>query len=158
MNSRYSRFTLLISNINKYVNKIKSEEMEEFGLRSSHVSCLYHLYNHEEGLTASEICSLCDEDKGAMSRTLEYLESNDYIIYKDSTQKKKYRSRLFLTEKGHKVSEKIHSTTVRAVELGSKGITEKDRKIMYDSLEKVSQNLKIICDNYGGNNGSKISG
>ena len=107
MESRYSKFTSLITNINKSINRIKNEEMQQFGLRSTHVSCLFYLNKNNEGLTASELCMLCEEDKGAISRTLDFLEEEGYITYNLDQDKRKYRAKVFLTKKGQDVSENI---------------------------------------------------
>ena len=73
---RFETFTLLVSKLSRSIRKIKSEEMAEFGLKGPHVSCLYYL-SQCGGLTASELCERCEEDKAAVSRSLEYLEQNE---------------------------------------------------------------------------------
>ena len=69
MEERFQVFTVLIAGINRSILRIKTEEMSEFNLRSSHVSCLYYLYK-KESLTAREICNLCGEDKANISRAV----------------------------------------------------------------------------------------
>ena len=154
MEDRFSKFTILISNINRYINRIKSEEMQCFGLRSVHVSCLFYLYKNIEGLTASELCSMCEEDKGAISRSLEFLEKNDYIICQHS-DKKKYRAKLQLTDKGKEIASKIINISDEAVEFASNGLRDEERMIMYKSLDIIAYNLKNICENYGVKDGDK---
>ena len=78
MEERFQTFTVLISNINRAIYKIKAEEMSEFDLKSSHVSCLYYLYQ-KTSLTAKELCDICEEDKANISRSMEYLEKNGYL-------------------------------------------------------------------------------
>ena len=75
---RFETFTLLVSKLSRSIRKIKSEEMAEFGLKGPHVSCLYYL-SQCGGLTASELCERCEEDKAAVSRSLDYLEKNGYV-------------------------------------------------------------------------------
>ena len=145
MISRYSKFTTLISNINRAINHIKSEEMQQFGLKSFHVSCLYYIYKFEDGLTASELCSLCEEDKGAISRSIDLLINNGFIMYENDDNKKKYRAKLFLTDKGKEVAERVNKITENAVEIGSKGLTDKEREIMYKCLDIISNNLNKYC-------------
>ena len=84
---RFKLFTSLMSKINKSIRKIKAMEMAEFNLKSTHVSCLYYLYE-EDTLTAKELCDICEEDKAAISRTLDYLESNGYLTCDAKLQKK----------------------------------------------------------------------
>ncbi len=145
MISRYSKFTTLISNINRAINHIKAEEMQQFGLKSFHVSCLYYIYKFNDGLTASELCSLCEEDKGAISRSIDLLINNGFIMYENDDNKKKYRAKLFLTDKGKEVAERVNKITENAVEIGSKGLTEKEREIMYKCLDIISNNLNKYC-------------
>lgn len=145
MISRYSKFTTLISNINRAINHIKAEEMQQFGLKSFHVSCLYYIYKFNDGLTASELCSLCEEDKGAISRSIDLLINNGFIMYENDDNKKKYRAKLFLTDKGKEVAERVNKITENAVEIGSKGLTDKEREIMYKCLDIISNNLNKYC-------------
>jgi len=77
MKERFELFTVLIAKISRSIRKIKTEEMEEFDLKSPHVSCLYYLFK-SNNLTATELCEICQEDKSAISRSLDYLESKGY--------------------------------------------------------------------------------
>ena len=44
MEERFQAFTVLVSNLNRCIYKIKTEEMAEYNLKSSHVSCIYYIY------------------------------------------------------------------------------------------------------------------
>ena len=44
MNERFETFTVMINRISRNIRKIKNQEMAEYNLRSSHISCLYYLY------------------------------------------------------------------------------------------------------------------
>ena len=79
MEQRFETFTALVIGISRAIRKIKSEEMAEFHLKSPHVSCLYYLYKQRE-LTAKALCDLCDEDKANMSRIIDFLERNGYVL------------------------------------------------------------------------------
>ena len=76
---RFQQFTVLITKINRSIHKIKTGEMEEFSLKSPHVSCLYYLYKSKGSLTATKLCEICDEDKAYISRSLDSLENSKYI-------------------------------------------------------------------------------
>ena len=97
MQQRFETFTVLIAKISRSIRRIKAEEMSEFHLKGPHVSCLYYL-TQLGPLTAGQLCDRCEEDKAAVSRSLEYLEQNGYVTRPD----KRYRSPLTLTEKGRK--------------------------------------------------------
>ncbi len=143
---RFELFTVLIANASRYIHKIKSAEMLEFDLKSSHVSCLYYLYKIKS-LTAKEICDICGEDKANISRTIKFLEKEGYI-YCPSIVAKRYQATFFLTEKGVEVGEKITKKIDEILYTASEGLTEENRKIFYQSLSLICNNLEKICLNY----------
>lgn len=148
MQERFQNFTVLISKINRCIKKIKTEEMDEFNLKSPHVSCIYYLYQ-TSSLTAKELCDICQEDKAALSRSIEYLEENEFIVC-DSNLKKRYKSPLTLTEKGKKIGEKIDEKIDKILALASSGLSEEKRKVMYESLNLICDNLENFCKKYEG--------
>lgn len=148
MQERFKTFTVLISKINRSIRRIKTEEMDEFNLKSHHVSCLYYLFKCNS-LTAKELCDICAEDKAALSRSIEDLEKSGYIEC-DSNLKKRYRSSLKLTTKGIKVAESIAQKIDNILEKASVGLSEENRTILYDSLMLINNNLEKLCKNYKG--------
>ena len=79
MQERFETFTVLINRISRDIRRIKNQEMAAYHLRSAHVSCLYYIYSLD-GVTAAELCEHCEEDKATISRALEHLESNGFIV------------------------------------------------------------------------------
>lgn len=137
MKERFETFTVLITRINRSIRKIKNQEMAEYGLRSVHISCLYYLYL-SDGLTATDLCERCEEDKATISRSLDYLENSGYIFC-ESKSAKRYKSPLILTDKGSEVGKKILDKVNRVLDDVSVGLTEEERISFYRSLN-------IICD------------
>ena len=76
---RFETFTNTIAKISRNIKRIKSNEMQKFNLKTPHVSCLYFLYKKDGSLTAKELCDVCDEDKAAISRSIEHLEKENFI-------------------------------------------------------------------------------
>lgn len=144
MKNRFETFTVLIASINRSIYRIKTEEMAEFNLKSSHVSCLYYLYK-EKALTSKELCVLCGEDKSNISRALKYLEENGYIAYEPS-EKKRYNRLLELSSKGLDTGKKIAEKIDNILESASIGLSEEDRLTMYRGLSLISNNLNNVCD------------
>ena len=148
MEERFHTFTVLISNINRFIRKIKTEEMVEFNLKSPHVSCLYYLLKMGS-LTAKELCDICQEDKASLSRSIDYLETNGYLVC-DSNLKKRYKSPLTLTTEGKKIAEIISQKIDSILNLASNGLDDSDRSILYQSLQLISNNLEKFCQKYEG--------
>lgn len=142
MKERYETFTGLISRISRNIRKLKNQEMEEYNLRCPHISCLYYLYI-DEGLIAADLCERCEEDKATISRSLEYLEANGFIVC-ENKQTKRYRSPLVLTEKGVEAAKKISDKINVIFDEVSNGLTDEDRASLYRALNLISDNLDKV--------------
>lgn len=147
MDKRFQTFTILINRISRNIRKIKNQEMAEYNLRSAHISCLYYLYL-SEGLTATELCELCEEDKATISRAVDYLENNGYIAG-ESVVGKRYKAPLNLTKKGREVGEKISLKIDAVLKELNHNLSEEDRQRFYSSLSIISDCLEQICNQKG---------
>lgn len=147
MEDRYKLFTQLLGKITRTIRKIKTAEMSEFNLKSTHVSCLYYLQK-EHVMTAHNLCTVCDEDKSAISKSLEQLEKAGLVVSNSKT-KKKYNCPLSLTEKGSRVAEIIVDKVDAIVEMASRGISAEKREIFYECLMQINENLQGLSDKYG---------
>lgn len=146
MLDRFSTFTVLIDKLKRSIRKIKTEEMAEFELKSPHVSCLYYLYRFD-ALTSKELAEICEEDKAAISRSLEHLEGSGFIVCSQESHKR-YKSPFQLTERGREVAEKVIEKVDRILEEASRGLSDEDRNTMYRGMAIISENLNRICGGY----------
>ncbi len=144
MNDRYEIFTILINRISRNIRKIKNNEMAEYGLRSSHISCLYYLYS-ENNLTSSELCERCEEDKATISRSLDYLEKNGYLSCR-SKNIKRYKDPLMLTDLGLEVAKKISYKINNVLEEIQIFLSEDERASFFSSLSAISDRLEMIAN------------
>lgn len=142
MTERFETFTVLINRISRNIKKIKNQEMAAYNLRSVHISCLYYLYG-SQGLTASDLCERCEEDKATISRALEYLETNGYITCQSKTAKR-YKSPLLLTEPGEEVAAQIAGKVNAILSEIQDSLTEGERVAFYRSLSIISDRLDEI--------------
>ena len=138
MIQRFETFVMAITEIYKSIQKIKTQEMSDLGLKGTHVMCLFFLKEHPEGLTSAELSTLCFEDKAAISRVLKELSNVECIQY----EPKKYRSLITLTENGQKVCNVMHDKIIKSVDLAAQGYSLEEREIFYRVLLKVANNLK----------------
>ena len=142
MTERFELFTVLITKINRNIKKIKNREMAEYGLRSIHVSCLYYLYS-AKGLTATDLCERCEEDKASISRALEYLEQTGFVAVQSQTVKR-YKAPLSLTEQGEKVGKEIFDKVQRVLDEVGAALSEEERSVFYRSLSAISERLETV--------------
>ena len=130
-------FTLSILRLNKLVQKIKTYEIEKFGLKPIHVMCGYYLNKHPQGLTAKELSELTLEDKAAISRALKMMWERGYVDY-DANRR---NATIKLTEEGKQFTNVICARAERAVAAGSMDFTEEERIFFYKSLDAINENL-----------------
>lgn len=142
MIQRFQSFVTGITVCYKYIQRIKSAEMTEFGLKGTQVMCLFFLHHNPEGLTATQLCQLCAEDKAAISRTVASLQKQGYI----ESGEKRYRAMLQLTESGLQVAKQLDGMIAQWVGIGGDGLTEEDRAAFYRVLEIIAQNLREKYD------------
>ena len=143
MDERFETFTVLINQISRSIRRIKAEQMESINLKGPHVSCLYYLSKNGP-LTAAELCDRCEEDKAAVSRSLDYLEQNGYLQIPEG---KRYRRPLVLTQKGAAAGAEVSRRIDSIVALASCDVLEEDRLAMYRALSVISKNLEKIYQN-----------
>ena len=143
MIQRFDAFVSGITACYKYIQRIKSIEMTEFGLKGTHVMCLYHLLRNPAGLTAAQLCGLCAEDKAAISRTVSELRSRGYIT---TLSEKAYRAMLTLTAAGQELARKFDQLIEGWVTAGGDGLTDEERVDFYKSLSAIAENLRTRID------------
>ena len=145
MKERFETFTVLINKISRNIRKLKNQEMAKYGLRSTHVSCLYYLYS-SDSLTATALCERCEEDKATISRALDFLEDKGFIM-RESKAAKRYKSPLILTEKGKEAGKKVFDAVDRVLDEVGVGLTDEQRTVFYNYLTIISDNLEKITGN-----------
>lgn len=141
MLNRFGAFVSGITACYKYIQRIKSMEMTELGLKGTHVMCLFHLHHHTQGLTAAQLCQLCAEDKAAISRAVSELEEKGYL-HTQASSGRKYRARLVLTTEGETVAQRMDGLIESWVSAGGEGLNEEEREEFYRVLEHIASNLK----------------
>ncbi len=146
MHERFKNFTNLIAGISRSIYRLKLEAMAKFDLKSSHVSCIYYLYQ-EIAHTATELCEVCEEDKANISRALRELEEEGHIVRQKSARGRPTR-RLSLTESGMEIGKSLSMSIIEVMTAASVGISDGDRDIMYKSLFKIDANL-LRLTNFG---------
>lgn len=147
MKERFETFTVLINRISRNIRKIKNQEMSEYNLRSAHISCLYYIYTLN-GVTATDLCEHCEEDKATVSRTIDYLETNGFVTHEVSTQKR-YKNPLILTDKGREAGKKIADKINGVLDAIGDGLSEEERIAFYRSLSIISESLETVAKNNG---------
>ena len=143
MITRFEQFSSSIASLYKYIQKIERDEMIKYGLKGSFAQYLLAIRRYENGLTASNLCEICDKDKAAISRVIAEMEQKE-LIYRKATGTNLYRAMLMLTEKGKSAADHVNERAKIAVEAAGKGLTEESRQAFYAALNLIASNLQAI--------------
>lgn len=149
MESRFEQFISAVEGLYKCVQKIKRQEMDEFGLRGTHVMCLYFLGKHREGMTSGQLAAACWEDKAAVSRSVSELERRGLVVLEPEVGKRRYRSPICLTETGNQVVRRMEEVIAEVVRRADQGFSEEERSAFYRGFEILSANLRGYLNEKG---------
>lgn len=144
MISRFEHFTLSVSNLYRHIQKIERIEMAKYGLKGPHAQCLLAMRRYPEGVTSSELCTVCDKDKAAISRTIAELE-REGMVERQTRNGSMYRAALKLTEQGREAARQVDRRAQFAVEKAGECLTDEERAVMYKALAMIADNLQTIC-------------
>ena len=141
MLSKYELFSSSVSCLYRDIQKIERIEMAKFGLKGPHAQVLLAMSRYPQGVTATELCEICEKDKAAISRTVSALVERGLV---QRAGKGAYRAALRLTEEGHRMAEIVNRKVALAAQRTGEGLSDEARTFLYQSLEQISGNLKKI--------------
>lgn len=145
MVSRFEQFSGAVSCIYRCIQKIERVEMAKYGLKGPHAQCLLAMGHHPEGITSSELCTLCDKDKAAISRTVAELEREGLVV-RNTKGSNRYRALLKLTQQGETAAAQVEERAKLAVEKAGEGMTDQQRAVFYEVLGLIAGHLQEICE------------
>ncbi len=144
MESRYELFSSSISSLYHDIQKIERVEMGKCSLKGPHAQCLLVMSRYPQGITAAQLCDLCERDKAAISRTVSELEQAGMVL-RQSRNGSLYRAGLILSDQGRAAAEAVRGKARQAVEQAGTGLDEEKRAIFYEVLTLITNNLHAIC-------------
>lgn len=141
LQDRFELFDISVSLICKSIQKLKSEKVLPYGLKSSHVLFLVQLGRSKDGLTAAELSEAGHVDKAQISRVISELTHKGYVTRQSLYNGQKYKNKLTLTEAGQRVTKEINDIIANVLECVSGSIPVSDLEIFYRTLFTISDNL-----------------
>ena len=144
MISKYQQFSAAVSCMYRDIQRIERMEMAKFGLKGPHAQCLLAMSRYPEGVTATQLCEICEKDKAAISRTLTELEQSGLVL-RTKRNGSAYRALLTLTETGMAAAQTVNDKAKLAVEQAGAGLDDAQRDVFYTVLGVIAGNLHTIC-------------
>jgi DNA-binding MarR family transcriptional regulator len=144
MISKYELFSASVSSLYRDIQRIERRETAKYGMKGPHAQCLLAMSRYPEGITATQICDICEKDKAAVSRTLAELEESGLVL-RTARNGSRYRALLTLTEKGKDAARTVNEKAQIAVEQAGAGLDDAQREVFYAVLDVIAGNLHTIC-------------
>lgn len=144
MISRYEQFSFYISGIHRSIQRIERMVMDQRGYRGAYAQYLAVMLRHPQGVTAAQLCELCEKDKAAVSRAMSEMIEKGLLRREGESG---YRARLVLTEEGQQAAEHVRTQAEVAVGLAGKCLSDRERGALYEALDRLYQNLSEIAEN-----------
>ena len=146
MEKRFERFAAAVLEMNRYLPRIKDQEMRRFGLRSAHTMCIFYLGQHPEGLTVTQLTEICREDKAAGSRNLSELSRMGLVSCSAPPDRRVYRDPYRLTERGTEIAAQVEARVSDALSACGRGLTEAQRDNFYTAAQIIISNLEDYAE------------
>ena len=123
---------------------------EKLGIVSSYRPFLFFLANNKDGLSQSDLVKLSHFKAPTVSLTLQKME-NDGLIRKEVDVVDQRITRIYLTEEGMKLDEKIKTIHKEVEENLSSLFNDEEKKTFLEYLERIKNNMSE-----GGNKNENI--
>lgn len=136
-------FTILNGKVSMAINRRFYRDFKKAGLEFTPeqwtvLSCLWN----KEGVTQQELCNLTFKDKPSMTRLIDNLEKQGYVIRASDSEDRR-TNLIYLTNKGKKNKSKATETVLNVMKEALNGIESEEIDAAKNVLIKVFDNLKI---------------
>lgn len=141
---RFREFSGLVSRAEKALQRVKTENVKDYGLRGVHVSCLLALHERTEGLTAMELASVCGVDRAQISRVTAELRGLDLVCEASPGPRRRYRGALELTEEGRAAAAEMAGIVDEKLQRVSGDIPPEELTVFYRVFGAIVERLEKL--------------
>lgn len=141
---RFREFSGLVSRAEKALQRVKTENVKDYGLRGVHVSCLLALHERPEGLTATELASVCGVDRAQISRVTAELRGLDLVCEASPGPRRRYRGALELTDEGRAAAAEMAGIVDEKLQRVSGDIPPEELTVFYRVFGAIVERLEKL--------------
>lgn len=133
----------MIFGIYRSIQRLERDEMIKYGYKGAFAQYLVTLIQYPDGIIASRLCELCDKDKAAVSRIVAEMQEKGLVV-RECEGAGTYRGKIKLTPLGLQIAENVCSSVRVAVAATGETMTDEERMIFYQTLEKLFIRLDTL--------------
>ncbi len=134
----------IISYIYRYQRIFLDRELEPYGIGSGQFCFMMSLLR-KEGVRQEDLARKYKMDKATAARAIKKLESTGYVYRRqDPEDKRAYR--VFVTEKGRNMAEKMMEIALKWDATVLSGFSKEEKQLQAAFLERMEQNVSGIFE------------
>ena len=133
---RFREFSGLVSRAEKALQRVKTENVKDYGLRGVH--------ERPEGLTATELASVCGVDRAQISRVTAELRGLDLVCEASPGPRRRYRGALELTEEGRAAAAEMAGIVDEKLQRVSGDIPPEELTVFYRVFGAIVERLEKL--------------
>ena len=136
--SGFVRLSTAINLLQKNLERVKTGRAQEYNLKNGEVLMMYMLYTNQDGLSAEQLSHACYLDRSFISRSVQSLHEKQLIVCPSIPEaKRRYGTKLQLSEQGKKVGEIIDRYARNIQTFLDEGIPPEHLQVMYATLNQL---------------------
>lgn len=141
----FVHFSTALTILQKNLERAKYDRVHQLNLKNSEVLVMYLFYDNPEGLSAEQLSRECQLDRSLISRSLRSLSLKKLIFCPClSESKRRYGSKLVLTEEGKRLGGLIKQHVREVQEFLNVGISREELYSMYNTLDKLCERFEEL--------------
>lgn len=137
----FEKLSLGVHELYLSMHKCEAKQMQKYGLRDAYVKYLVAILHTPEGLTISQLCEICDQDKAAVSRAVSELVGREFIR-RDGVNH--YRAKIKLTERGLELIKEVCNSSKQAFDEAMGDMSQDKLDTLYEAMIAASSNIHKI--------------
>jgi DNA-binding MarR family transcriptional regulator len=126
------------TNLFRHLGKLMAQN--ELPITPEQFSLLSHLWA-QDGRSQQELACLTARDRANVTRLIDILEREDIVKRCDDPNDRRV-FKIFLTEKGKNIEQKMAAVAQQTIKEATEGITEEEMAICMKVLKQTIENLK----------------
>ncbi|KRK95782.1 MarR family winged helix-turn-helix transcriptional regulator [Companilactobacillus futsaii] len=125
--------------IARSLDSISNIEFKQYDLTKGQYLYLARIYEHP-GIIQEKVAEMIKVDRTTAARAIKKLESNGFIVRKQSQDNKKEK-KLYVTKKGEETYPILSREETYSNEVALKGLSDSQKKQAFELLEVVEKNI-----------------
>lgn len=144
---RFEIFSASVMRLVRSVQALKARKMAEYDLKGTNAICLCRVLESEDGLTTTELATVCEIDKAQISRCMAELTEKGFVV-REMGEVRRYKQKYLLTPAGRHAALDISHTFFEIEETVSKNIPTAALDHFYHTLYKLCDNFDALLFKY----------